>query len=182
MSKKSILIIIVVFLSIFFTTVCFGEGSKVEVRAPYFKVESGDNKILTLDMLKEKVIVIFYEQKDVIKKNQKLKDELNKLYSNQSDTEKELIVRLPIIDCSSVFRPFVKMWKTKLKENSEKEGITIYGDWDGKMSFDYKMKTNESNFLVIDKKGIIRYFTSGKIEDEEIVQIKDLLKRLRDEG
>lgn len=34
--------------------------------APYFRVQSGDDKDLTLDMIKGKVAAIFYENKDVV--------------------------------------------------------------------------------------------------------------------
>lgn len=181
MSKKSILIIMVIFLSIFFTAFSFGRGLKIEAVASSFKVKSGDNEILTLDMVKGKVIIIFYETKDVVEKNRKLKDELNKFYDEQPDTIKELIVKLPIINCSGAFWPFTRIWKSKLRENSRKERITIYGDWDAKMKSCYKMQDRESNVLVIDKKGIIRYYAYGKIKDEEINKIKELLKNLVDE-
>jgi predicted transcriptional regulator len=129
-------------------------------------------------MIKGKVIIIFYETKDVVGENRKLKDELNKFYDEQSDAIKELIVKLPIINCSSAFWPFTGIWKSKLRENSKKEGIMIYGDWDGKMKSDYKTKDKESN---VDKKGIIKYFASGKVEDKEIDKIKELLKKLVNE-
>lgn len=167
-----------IFLSIFFTVVSFGEGLKIDTLSPSFKVKSGGDEILTLDMVKGKVIVIFYETKDVVEKNRKLKDELNKFYDEQPDAIKELIVKLPIINCSSAFWPFTRIWKSKLKENSKKEGMTIYGDWDGKMFSDYKMKDKESNVLVIDKRGITRYYAYGKIEDAELNKIKKLLTEL----
>lgn len=110
-----------------------------------------------------------------------MKNELNKFYNEQPDTVKEFIVRLPIINCSSAFWPFTGIWKSKLKENSKKEGMTIYGDWDGKMLTDYKMKDKESNIVIIDRKGVTRYFAFGKIEDKEIIKIKELLKEIGNE-
>ena len=46
------------------------------------------------------------------------------------------------------------------------------------MFSDYKTKDKESNVVIIDKKGIIRYFTAGKVENKEINKIKELLKSL----
>lgn len=181
MSKRSVLIIMPILLGIFLTAVSFAESLKIGTDAPAFKVKSGDDGILTLDTMKGKAIVIFYETKGVVEKNRKLKDELNKFYDGQPDTIKELIVKLPIINCSSAFWPFTGIWKSKLRENSKKEGMTIYGDWDGKMFSDYKMEDKESNAVIIDKKGIIRYIASGKVEDMEINKIKELLKRIGNE-
>lgn len=181
MSRKAILITIAIFLGISFTVVSFVESLKIGTDAPAFKVKSGDNEILTLDMMKGKVIVIFYETKDVVEKNRELKNELNKFYSEQPDSLKELIVKLPVINCSGAFWPFIGIWKRKLKENSRKEDITIYGDWDGKMFSDYKMKDKESNVVIIDKKGIIRYIASGKVGNKELNKIMELLKELGNE-
>jgi len=96
MSKKAILILMSIFFSISFTPVSFAESLKIGTEAPAFKVKSGDDKILTLDMIRGKLTVIFYETKDVVEKNRKLKDELNKFHDGQPDTIKELIVKLTI--------------------------------------------------------------------------------------
>jgi hypothetical protein len=143
--------------------------------APYFRVQSGDDKELTLDMIKGKVAAIFYENKDIVDANKRLKDELNKLYSEQTGIVKDVLVRLPIIDCSDAFWPFLGIWKKRLREYSKKEGVTIYCDWEGKMSSDYKMKADVSNVVIIDKSGRIRLFTSGDVTAEEIDDVKRLL-------
>lgn len=179
MNRRTLLITI--FLATSLSTIFFAEGLKIGANAPFFEIKSGEGKILTLDMVRGKVIVIFYETKNVVEKNRKLKDELEKFYSDQPDDVKEFIVKLPVINCSSAFWPFTGIWKDKLRQHSKKEGITIYGDWSCKMFSDYKMKDKESNILIIDKKGIIRYFAFGKIEDKEINKIKELLKELGNE-
>ena len=43
------------------------------------------------------------------------------------------------------------------------------------MSSDYKMKPDESNIVIIDKGGRIRFFNSGKVKAEEINDVKELL-------
>ena len=88
MSRKAILITIAIFLGISFTAVSFTENLKIGTDAPAFEVKSGDDEILTLDMIKGKVIVVFYETKDVVEKNRKLKDELRKFYDGQPDTKR----------------------------------------------------------------------------------------------
>ena len=181
MSKKYIFIIMAIFFGISFIAASFGEGLKIGTDAPPFRVKSGEDKELTLDMIKGKVIIIFYETKDVVENNRQLKNELNKFYNEQPDTVKELIVRLPIINCSVAFWPFTEIWKSKLMDNSKKEGITIYGDWNGKVFSYYKMKDRESNVVITDKKGIIRYIAPGKVGDEEINKIKELLEELGNE-
>jgi len=143
--------------------------------APYFRVQSGDDEELTLDMIKGKVVAIFYENKDVVENNKQVKDALNKLYYEQTDVLKDVLVRLPIIDCSDAIWPFLGIWKRRLREHSKKEGVVIYGDWNGKMSSDYKMKADVSNIVIVDKSGRIRFFTSDEVKAEEINDVKQLL-------
>jgi hypothetical protein len=112
----------------------------IGMKAPYFKVQSGDGKELSSDMIGGKVTTIFYENKDIVSANQRLKDELKKLYAEQTDTLKELVVRLPVIDCSDAALPTRWLWRRKLREYAKKEGMHIYCDWNGKILSDYKMK------------------------------------------
>jgi len=144
--------------------------------APPFKITSGEKEVLTLDGIKGKVAVIFYEAKSAIEQNRKLKTALNMFYTKQSNQIKEDIIRIGVINCKGVF--FSGAWEEGLRDNSKKEGIKIYGDWDGKMLTDYRMKEEESNVIIIDKKGIIRYYTSGKVGDKDIGMIEELLDRL----
>ena len=183
MNRKTVLIIMTmaVFLALLLPTVCMGEGLEVGADAPFFKIKSGDGKELTLDMIKGKVTVIFYENKDIVEENRKLKNELKDFHDQQPDNVKELSVELPVIDCSGAFWPFAGIWKGRLRENSEKEGIIIYGDWDGKMKSVYRIKDKESNVIIIDKKGAVRHFSSGEVEDKEIDKIKELLEELGSE-
>jgi predicted transcriptional regulator len=162
----------------FFQSSSLAASGLIGSAAPYFRVRSGDDKELTLDMIKGKVAAIFYENKDIVDANKRVKDELNKLYYEQTDDLKDVLVRLPIIDCSDAFWPFLGIWKRRLREHSKKEGMAIYCDWEGKMSSDYKMKADVSNVVIIDKAGRIRFFTSGEVTAEEIDDVKQLLKTL----
>lgn len=151
------------------------EGDMIGNNAPFFKVSSGNGQILTLDMVKGKIIVIFYETKDAIEQNRQLKNELNQFYREQSNSVKEHLVRLPIINCSEAFWPFTGVWKKKLNENSTKEKIIIYGDWDGRMVTDFQFADKDSNVVIIDRNCKIRYAASGKINNLQTKEIKELL-------
>lgn len=148
-------------------------GLKVGIPAPCFKIMSGNNEELTLDDIKGKEAVIFYETKDTAEKNRRLKDELNRFYDTQPDGVKKLILRVPVINCKGVF--FTGAWKNNLKDSSKKEGMTIYGDWDGKMFLSYGIQDKESNLIIIGRDGIVKYSFAGRVEEQEFSRIKDLL-------
>jgi alkyl hydroperoxide reductase subunit AhpC len=143
--------------------------------APPFAVTSGDDQKLTLEMVRGKVVVLFYESRQVVDKNDELKDELTRLYQGQPANIQKEIFRLVVIDCSQATLPTLFIWKHKLNKHSLALGFTIYGDWNSKMLVDYGMVKNDSNFLIIDKNGIIRYSSTGKISNCEIDNIKNLL-------
>jgi len=156
-------------LAIFAHAAGFEAGSP----APYFKVISGGNEELELKDIKGKVAVIFYETKDTVEQNRRLKDELDGFYDMQPGRIKRLILRVPVINCKGVI--FSDAWKNNLRESSRKEGITIYGDWDGKMFFSYGIKDKESNLIIIGTDGIVKYCSAGIVEEKDFDKIKDLL-------
>lgn len=179
--KKFFILFLVNFL--FFFAVFFSAYSfDVKTPAPFFRVKTGDDQELNRDMLKGKVLSVLYETKEVVEKNRPLKNALKNYYQTMPEDMKTRYARVPVIKCFPAQWPIIKIWKYKLSENSKKEGITLYGDWDGKMFADYEMKDNESNFLIIDKKGFIRYRATGKIENEEIKKIIELLNKFLDES
>ena len=150
--------------------------------APPFLVTSGDDEQLTLDMLRGKIIVLFYESRNVVKRNLGLKNALKALYESQPADIRNQVFRLVVIDCAEAFLPTLPIWKNKLMEHSRKEGFTIYGDWTRRMLKDYRLNEEDSNFLIIDKQGIIRFSASGKIGSAQIDPIKTLLLELVQRG
>lgn len=150
------------------------------IEAPEFTVKSGDGKVLTLKDLEGKVVVLFYETGDeeIKGKNRLVKNALNRFYGEQPDAIKEEIARIVIVDCRNAVWPFKTIWKRKLREHSQKEGIRFYGDWDGSFAASYDITEGDTNLLVIDKKGIIRLSKAGKIEETEVPVIQELLEKL----
>jgi predicted transcriptional regulator len=72
----------------------------------------------------------------------------------------------------------LSVWKEKLRETSDKLKITIYGDWSGGMFAAYRMRDNDSNFVIIDKQGIVRFAASGRIPASRFEAIKKLFLEL----
>ena len=144
--------------------------------APAFSLVSGNNKKLTLDMLKGKVIVLFYATRDTIEVNDALSRYLDTLYAAQPQNIQNQIYRLLVLNAMEATA--VTTWKEKLSETSEKLKVTIYGDWTGGMFTAYRMRDDDSNFVIIDKKGIVRFAASGKIPNSRFEAIKKLLLEL----
>ena len=144
--------------------------------APSFSLVSGDNKKLTLDMLRGKVVVLFYATRDTVEVNDALSRYLDTLYAAQPQNIQNQIYRLLVVNAMEATA--VTTWKEKLSETSAKLKVTIYGDWTGGMFAAYRMRDNDSNFVIIDKKGIVRFAASGKIANSRFEAIKKLLLEL----
>ena len=144
--------------------------------APAFSLESGNNKKLSLDMLRGKVVVLFYATRDTVQVNDALQHYLDALYDAQPQNIQSQIFRLLVVNAMEATS--LTAWKEKLMETSEKLKITIYGDWTGGMFAAYRMRDNDSNFIIIDKQGIVRYAASGRIASSRFEAIKKLLLKL----
>ena len=144
--------------------------------APAFSLVSGNNKKLTLDMLRGKVVVLFYATRDTVEVNNELSHYLDTLYAAQPQNIQNQIYRLLVLNAMEATA--VTTWKEKLSETSAKLKVTIYGDWTGGMFSAYRMRDNDSNFVIIDKKGIVRFAASGKIANSRFEAIKKLLLEL----
>ena len=144
--------------------------------APSFSLVSGDNKKVTLDMLKGKVVVLFYATRDTVEVNDALSRYLDTLYAAQPQNIQNQIYRLLVVNAMEATA--VTTWKEKLNETSAKLKVTIYGDWTGGMFAAYRMRDNDSNFVIIDKKGVVRFAASGKIANSRFEAIKKLLLEL----
>jgi predicted transcriptional regulator len=144
--------------------------------APSFSLVSGDNKKLSLDMLRGKVVVLFYATRDTVEVNDALSRYLDALYTAQPQNIQSQIYRLLVVNAMEATA--VTTWKEKLSETSAKLKVTVYGDWTGGMFAAYRMRDNDSNFVIIDKKGVVRYAASGKIANSRFEAIKKLLLEL----
>ena len=66
--------------------------------APSFSLVSGDNKKLTLDMLRGKVVVLFYATRDTVEVNDDLQHYLDTLYAAQPQNIQNQIFRLLVVN------------------------------------------------------------------------------------
>jgi hypothetical protein len=161
-----------------FLTVARSEIMREPIPAFPFTVESGDGAKVTEKSVKGKVVIMFYEKRDVVKRNAEMKDKLNEIFDYQPGNIQQIIVRLPVIDCSHVFWPVSEIWKKGLRDNSKRVGMTVYCDWTGNVSRDFMMLPDESNMLILDGTGMIRYRFSGKINQDRLEEIKYMLDHL----
>lgn len=143
--------------------------------APAFSVADGNEIQLHSHQLKGKVVVGFYETRETSDKNNALKNMLNVFYKQAERENPALVFKLAVIDATSANAFTRWIWRKKMRGKSEEIKITVYGDWDGKMKRSFGFPEDESTFLIIDKKGIIRYVYSGLVPQSEYTKIKEII-------
>jgi alkyl hydroperoxide reductase subunit AhpC len=146
--------------------------------APSFSIESGNGEIVTDKSVRGKIVVMFYEKREITRKNADMKDRLNEMFDRQPENIRQAIVRLPVIDCSGVFWPVTEIWKKGLRDNSKRVGMTVYCDWSGNVSRNFGMVSDESNMVILDGKNTIRYRFSGRLDQNRLEEIIDTLHYL----
>lgn len=171
--KQRIFFVAVCVMSLFQIVAAITTGQT----APPFSVTSGDGKTVALDTLKGKIVVVLYETKNVVEQNRALKTQLTTLYE-QFPKLKQGSVVVPVINCSSASWLTKKVWRSKLRENSSREKLTIYGDWDGNMADVYQMTDNQSNVVIIDATGVVRFVSIGACDTTTRDAIQSLLLKL----
>jgi len=179
--KRTIFILVMVSAGLLLWSICLAYGLKTGSLAPDFRVSSGEGKALSAKDIQGKAAGIFYETIDTVKQNIQLKAALGKYYDAEPEAVKKVIVRLPVINCAKVFLPLRGIYRSEFRKHSALEGITIYADWTGKMFADYNIQEGASNVFLIDKKGVVRYYSFGKIEPQEVTKVVDLFKKLVEE-
>ncbi|HHS49577.1 MAG TPA: hypothetical protein ENN07_00465 [candidate division Zixibacteria bacterium] len=151
---------------------------KVGQIIPDFLVVSGDDVELTRDDLDGKVTVLFYLSRCAQGVNRPLSSALTEFYHAQDEAVQSNVLRVAVMNATEARWPISQIWRKRLVEASKERGITVYGDWDGTMLADFGFIDEDSNILIIDSELRARYFAHGRIEGEEIDNIKALLMEL----
>lgn len=145
--------------------------------APDFQVRSGDDQELTLSALQGKVSVVFYEGRDQVEDSRALKQNLNRFFADQPPVIQELVARVAVVDCSPANWITKGFWADGLKEASQKEGLTVYGDWEGDMRQAYGLPEDGSSFLVVGPAGKLRYLAldTRELGPQQVQEIRDMI-------
>ena len=64
--QKNLMLVVTMLNLLAFKSSSLAASGLIGSAAPYFRVQSGDDRELILDMIKGKIIAIFYETKDIV--------------------------------------------------------------------------------------------------------------------
>ena len=122
-----------------------------------------------------RVAIITYETKGTAEVNRPFKQAVLQRW-RQADSSSPAIV--PVINCFSFFGFARSICANRVAAVSKKESLIIYTDSDGAMFRDFKMTDDQSNIVIVDKKGIVRFAHAGRLDDAGIQAVVQLIERL----
>lgn len=143
--------------------------------APNGKVEDADGKSLETKNLKGKPVLIVYEDRDSAAQNEKLKKDLSTLA--KGDKYKAKVALAAVADVSSYdFWPAKGFVKDAIREESKKQGTTIYCDWNASFRKAFKLTKGKSSIVLVGKDGKVLFAGEGSLSEADRKKVIELLK------
>jgi hypothetical protein len=143
--------------------------------APNARLEDADGRAVELKAFKGKAILIVYEDKDSAPQNKALKEALSQ--ATKGDHYRSALVVAAIADVSDYdYWPAKGFVKDAIREESRKQGTTVYCDWSGAFRTTYRLKSKTSNVVLVGRDGHVLFAAEGPVSVEERRRLIELLK------
>ena len=143
-------------------------------KMPTFTVQAEKSYISSRDIA-GRVAIITYETKGAAEVNRPFKQAVLQRW-RQSDSASPAIV--PVINCASFFGFARSICANRVAAVSKKENLIIYTDSDGAMFRDFKMTDDQSNIIIVDKKGFVRFTHAGRLDDAGVQAAVQLVEQV----
>ena len=76
---------------------------------------------------------------------------------------RDLVAIVSVVDCSEAAWPFEGFWRDGLEDASQREGFTIYGDWEGEMRAAFEFPRGGASFALLGPDGKALYVWPGTL-------------------
>ena len=145
--------------------------------APAFEVSYDDSKVLRSSDLTGSVIIITCESRETRELNQPFKDALLKAFPPDERLRLKIAL-VPVIDCFAYPWPIKGFCVRGVQDNARRLNLQLYVDMTGKMFQDYGAASSTSTVIIINRDGVVRYVMPGKIPDENVGSVVELVRGL----
>lgn len=141
--------------------------AKIDSIAPDFSFKNQfDEEVCLKDLLHDKLIVMFYTDKQGAKYKYTYMDSLNNHYNSESDTIKADSINLISIG-NMVGAPSFFLFKKWIKSYYKNKIPTLL-DWKSSIANDYGFEKSKANIYIVDPDGILKYRGTGTASTSEI--------------
>lgn len=122
--------------------------------------------------------IVFYEDKDGGKQNERFKQRLGKLQGKSASAKKVKVVAIADVHSWNFF-PAKGFVNNALESAGKKAGITVWADWSGAGRASLSASSDVSNVVMLDAAGKVVWASAGRLTP---VQEDDLLNRVEKLG
>ena len=143
-------------------------------KMPLFTVQAEISSISSRDIA-GRVAIFTYETKGTAEVNRPFKQAVLQRW-RQADSSSPAIV--PVINCFSFFGFARSICANRVAAVSKKENLIIYTDNDGAMFRDFKMTDDQSNIIIVDKKGFVLFTHAGRLDDAGVQAAVQLVEQV----
>jgi hypothetical protein len=137
-----------------------------------------DGEPVRLSQWRGKPVILFYEDKDSVRLNARLKERLFALASERGLMEAAWVVAVANLQKFNFF-PARQIALSHVQEEEKKAGVPILVDLEGTLgAAPWKLPMKTSNVLLLDEEGKVLYRYSGRMADKDVALFLALLAQL----
>jgi hypothetical protein len=158
-----------------------GAALKEGAAAPNATLEDADGRVSELRAFRGRPVLILYEDRDSATQNDPLKKELGELA--RGDRYKARIALAAVADVSAWdFWPAKGFVKDAIRDESRKQGTTIYCDWTGAFRKTFQLRRGVSNVVLVGRDGKVVFTAEGAVPVEQRRRLLGILREQVEAG
>ncbi len=172
--KKAIVMVVVALL--WSASAAFAAGLKVGEKVSDFKLKDSTGKEYSLEhpQFKGKVLYIAYVDPDEKDTNNHVEDALKK-ERDAGGLDKTRYEGFGVVNLKASAMPNFLI-KAAIKSKQKKTGAIILLDYDQAILNAWGLKDDASDIVILDKERICRFVSSGKLPQDELVKMINIIK------
>lgn len=142
---------------------------------PAAQVVDSDGRSFDLRSVRGRPILVVYEDKDSAHINDPFKAELGRLA--RTGSYRTTVALVPVADVRHYdYWPVRGFVKDAIRDESKKQGTSIYCDWNGDFSRALSLQPGTSSIILFGRSGNVLFAKAGRLSPGEIQRVITLLR------
>jgi len=148
---------------------------QVGAQLPSAQVVDSDDRRFDLGSTRGRPVLVVYEDKESAHVNDAFKEELARLA--RDGRYKSSVSLVPVADVRRYdYWPVRGFVKDAIRDESKKQGTSIYCDWNGDFSRKMSLQTGTSSVVLFGRSGRVLFAKAGQLTAGEIREVVALLR------
>jgi peroxiredoxin len=145
--------------------------------APAFEVQYAGSQVLRLSDLAGSVVIATCESRNTTEINKPFKDALLQAFPPDARPRHKIAI-VAVVSCFEYPWPIKGICARRVRDSAQDLDLQLYVDMSGTMFQDYGASSDTSTVIIIDREGVVRYVMRGKIPDEQVGSVIELVRSL----